>query len=473
MKKVKPRLAGGFLDFGTSKYLVREQIIKKIDKVFRSFGYNPIETPIVEFLDVLAGEDETSKNIFHLQTGNQNFLDEKLALRFDHTVPFARFLALYPYNKKTSQGISLPWRRSVCGPVFRADKPQKGRYRQFYQFDIDIAGPKTSLADAEIISVIYFTMKKLLNNDNFKIKINDRFILNGLAEILNIKVGSEKSLQFIRTLDKIEKDGWLSVKEELSRVPVNEFDDSLQINEEGLNKLYNFLFILNSSAVNSNEEKLLQAKTLLKDSQLAQEGINKLDSILNYLSHTNVNLDNIEIDFSIARGLDYYTGPVFETEIKGMENYGSVFSGGRYDDLMKRFSSESIPAVGASIGVDRLMKVLEDMDILKYQGDYISDIMVLRLGDNKKIEHLSLQVAQTIRNIGYKVEMSMLEDLTFKSQFTHALSRLPNLKYMVIIGENEVSKRTLQIKDLASRKQVELNFDKNEIVNYFVNQKNQ
>jgi histidyl-tRNA synthetase len=204
---VKPERPGGFLDFLPADYLARELMLKKIEKIFRSFGFDPIETPRIEFLKTLSGEtSDTGKNIFHIKNAPD---DEPLALPFDHTVPFARILAANPYDNKKKTGIRLPWRRMVVGPVFRSDTPQSGRYRQFYQFDVDIAGTSSMIADAEIISMMYLTMVNL-GVKKFRIHLNNRKILNGLASLTQIQdrenvKADDITREMMRTLDKLDK----------------------------------------------------------------------------------------------------------------------------------------------------------------------------------------------------------------------------------------------------------------------------
>ncbi|MCP4687577.1 MAG: histidine--tRNA ligase, partial [Desulfobacterales bacterium] len=208
-KIVKPERPGGFLDYLPSDYLAREKMLKTVEEVFRSFGFDPIETPRIEFLKTLAGEtSDTGKNIFHIQSSHD---DEPLAMPFDHTVPFARLLAANPYHAKKRTGIRLPWRRMVVGPVFRSDTPQSGRYRQFYQFDADVAGSSSMLADAEIITLMHLTLKAL-GVDRFKIRLNNRKILNGLKEIAHIEDRGDVSSdditrEMMRILDKLDKIG--------------------------------------------------------------------------------------------------------------------------------------------------------------------------------------------------------------------------------------------------------------------------
>ncbi len=223
---VKPERPGGFLDFLPPDYLAREKMLGTIQKIFRSFGFDPIETPRIEFLKTLAGEtSDTGKNIFHIKSSHD---DEPLAMPFDHTVPFARILAANPYNAKKRTGIRLPWRRMVVGPVFRADTPQSGRYRQFYQFDADIAGTSSMLADAEIVAIMFLTMDAL-GVKRFKIRLNNRKILNGLAILADIHDRGEAKAdhvtkEMMRILDKIDKIGLEKVLTELESEPKTPFD---------------------------------------------------------------------------------------------------------------------------------------------------------------------------------------------------------------------------------------------------------
>jgi histidyl-tRNA synthetase len=448
-KIVKPEKPAGFLDYDTKKFFIREKIVNSINEIFVLYGYNPIETPIVEFTKTLIGNDETSKNIFFLR-GSKLSSKEEISLRFDHTVPFARFLAANPYNKSKREGVRLPWRRSVYGPVFRNDTPQKGRFRQFYQFDIDIAGTDSMLADAEIVAIIYKVLQSLSVGD-FVIKINNRKILNGFKELLRIgersKVSStEITTEIMRILDKIQKYSWEELKEELKRSPVNEFDPSPNLNNEQIFKIEDYLNIKGE-----NNQKLQKCYDLFKDIKISEKGIEELEALLSYLSYFEIDLRKIEIDLSIARGLDYYTGPVFESFISSSPDLGSVFSGGRYDNLMTRFTGEKLPAVGASIGVDRLITILEYLKLTKNERDCSADIIILRLSNNPHFIDKYLSIAETLRKNGIKTELSLFDDLSFSAQFNFAISQ--NYNYVLIMGEQEETEKECIIKNLKTRNQ--------------------
>ncbi len=461
-KVVKPERPGGFLDFLPSDFLAREDMLNKIEGVFRAFGFDPIETPRIEFLKTLAGEtSDTGKNIFHIKSSHDN---EPLAMPFDHTVPFARLLAANPYNAKKRTGIRLPWRRMVVGPVFRADTPQSGRYRQFYQFDADIAGTSSMLADAEIITMMYQTLKAL-GVDRFKIRVNNRKILNGLKEIAHIEdrgdiPSDDITREMMRILDKLDKIGLDGVKAELQAAPESEFDASPELSGEAVEKITAFLGLKGD-----NLEKLDRCCEVFKGVAIAEEGIDELRQILNVLPAMEIDLDVVEVDFSIARGLDYYTGPVMELGLLDAPEFGSVFSGGRYNDLVSRFTGKELPATGASMGVDRLFAALSHLGAIDTTRQAVSDVMILRIEKDNDPEYL--KIAAELHKAGVNAELSLLDDTTFKSQFHFAIGR--GVKYIVIQGRNELDNNTIQVKNLETRKQVEIPRD--ELVEYFKKEK--
>lgn len=458
-KTIKAEKPGGFLDFLPMEYLAREKMLKNIEGVFRSFGFDPIETPRIEFLKTLAGEEsDTGKNIFHIKSSQDS---EPLAMPFDHTVPFARLLASNPYNAKLKSGIRLPWKRMVVGPVFRGESPQSGRYRQFYQFDADIAGTSSMVADAEIIAMMYETMKSL-GVEKFVIKLNNRKILNGLAFLAGIqgrrKVDSADIVrEMMRSLDKLDKIGIQGVVEELGRQPESEFDSAPALSNTAIEKVKKFLDISGD-----NMQKISQCREIFAGVPIAQEGIDELNQINEYLKSLNIPEEFVVVDFSIARGLDYYTGPVMETILLDAPQFGSVFSGGRYNDLVSRFTNNEMPAVGASIGVDRLFTAMSFLGVINKSQQTVSEVMVLRLVPGMDGEYL--KIAKEIRLSGMNTEVCLLEDMTFKKQFNFAISR--GVKYVVIVGSDEFAKNTVQVKNLDIKVQEEMSRD--DIGGYFL-----
>jgi histidyl-tRNA synthetase len=456
---VKPERPGGFLDFLPVDFLARENMLKKIEGVYRSFGFDPIETPRIEFLKTLAGEtSDTGKNIFHIKSSQD---DEPLAMPFDHTVPFARILAANPYDAKKRTGIRLPWRRMVVGPVFRSDNPQSGRYRQFYQFDVDIAGTASMMADAEIVALMYLTMKAL-GVENFKIKVNNRKVLNGLARLAGIRNREKISAhditkEMMRILDKLDKIGIDHVLKELQAVSETPYFPAPQLSSEAIEKIRSFLTLKGE-----NTQKIAQCRELFHGIDIAQEGLEELSLILNYLHSMNIPEKFVNIDFSIARGLDYYTGPVFETVLLDAPEFGSVFSGGRYNDLVRRFTGKSLPATGTSIGVDRLFAALSHLGLVDKSRQTVTEVMILRLEKNRDDQYLD--IASQLRRKGINTEISMVEDTSFKGQFNYAISR--GVKFIVICGALEFEKETVQVKNLETRKQEEI--PRTELEAYFM-----
>jgi len=450
---VKPERPGGFLDFLPSDYLAREKMLQAIEHVFRSFGFDPIETPRIEFKKTLAGEtSDTGKNIFHIKHTED---DEPLALPFDHTVPFARILAANPYNARSKTGIRLPWRRMVVGPVFRADNPQHGRFRQFYQFDADIAGSSSMMADAEIIALMVQTMTSL-NVSKFRIRLNNRKILNGLSFICKINDRpsvSQKNItqEIMRILDKLDKIGKDSVIKELKRSPETPDDPAPNISDEAASKIISFLDIQGTNA-----EKIESCKQIFHDCKIAMDGITELETILTYLDVMEIPSDKIQIDFSIARGLDYYTGPVMEMELIDAPQFGSVFSGGRYNNLVSRFTGKELPAVGASIGVDRLFAALSHLKTIDRSRQTVTDIMIIRIAKERDTDYL--KIAHILRVSGFRTEICLIEDTTFKRQFNFAISR--GVRFVIICGDNEFEKQVVQVKNLETRHQEEIPVDR-------------
>jgi histidyl-tRNA synthetase len=462
---VKPERPGGFLDFLPADYLAREKMLQTIENVFRRFGFDPIETPRIEFKKILSGEtSDTGKNIFHIKQTVED--DEPLALPFDHTVPFARILAANPYDARSKTGIRLPWRRMVVGPVFRADNPQHGRFRQFYQFDADIAGTSSMMADAEIIALMVLTMHEL-DVSNFRIRLNHRKILNGLTHLCKIDDRSSISqkiivCEFMRILDKLDKIGKNTVLKELTRPPKSLDDPAPHLSEDAISKIASFLDIKGT-----NEQKISECEKLFSGIDIAMTGIAELKEIFTYLTAMKIPLTHIEIDFSIARGLDYYTGPVMEMELNDAPQFGSVFSGGRYNNLVSRFTGKELPAVGASIGVDRLFAALTHLKSIDSKKQTVTDVMIIRISKDHDADYLKM--AQDLRMANIRTEVCLVEDTTFKRQFNYAISR--GVRFIVICGENEFNEQKVQVKNLSTRQQVEL--DANIWVDYLVKETSQ
>ncbi len=354
-QKVKPQVLKGFRDYPPAEQIAREKMLAKIRDSFELMGFLPLQTASLELAETLLGSHYNRDSLNEL-FGFEGPEDVNMALRYEFTVSLARFVASNPT-------LPLPFRRYQYGNVWRVDKPGPGRYREFMQFDIDIVGTQNLLADSEVIAAMVTTMDNL-KIQNYKVRFSNRKILNGLMEYALIP--QEKKSDVMRVIDKLDKQGRDAVIMELGKGRVDSSGDKIkgvELESSQIEKIEEFLDIAsdkNSSALN-NVEKLLGAL------EISQTGINELRTIQENLKNMEIDTAKTEIDLTIVRGLGYYTGPVFETTLLDLPEYGSVFSGGRYDNLVDRFLGRSIPAVGSSIGVDRLLAALIALDALEMQ----------------------------------------------------------------------------------------------------------
>lgn len=436
MEAVRP---SGFLDYLPETYAARQDMLDTIARTFATFGFDAIETPMVEFRRILAADDgETSKQIFSVV--NRDVHGEELALRFDHTVPFARLIAQNPYDATARTGIRLPWRRMVVGPVFRGERPQQGRYRQFMQFDADIAGTDEMIADAEIVMMMVRTMRAL-GVDRFRVRINHRSILTGLGAVAGLtrtdaKVYAAKMQGMLRSIDKLHKIGHDAVREQLQAL----------LGDTGAQTVMAFLELRGTT-----DDILAQCRTLFADDPDALRGVEDIAEILTIVRAVGMTADVVDLDVTIARGLDYYTGTVMETTLDDAPQFGSVFSGGRYDGLVRRFTGSDLPAVGASIGVDRLFAALQSLGKDTATDAPIS-VVVLRIMPQRNAFYA--QLADRIRMADIRTEIALLRDMTFQQQFAYALQS--GARYAVICGEDEYARDVMQVKDLQTRIQEEV-----------------
>ena len=433
-KRIKPELGSGFRDYGSGDAILRQRLLEKIRKTFEDFGFDPMETPAVERTEVLlGGEKESGKIIFNVRGSKEKKSD--LSLRFDLTVPLARFLAINPE-------IPKPFKRYQIGNVWRGESPQAGRYREFLQADLDIAGASSTDADAEIIAVIWKTFKNL-GLSKFIIKINNRKVLNGLPQYAGFP---EKKLpELLRLVDKKEKIGEEALKKELKKV----------FKEKVAAKIWEIIAISGDT-----KTRLIKARETLRGNAAAEEGINELIEIARNLNTAGVLPENWEIDYSVARGLGYYTGSVFETYLTDAKEFGSVASGGRYDFLTVPFTGQKLPTVGGSIGVDRLYAVFEKLNLLKKKQTSVK-VLILNLLPELKKEYLEL--AQVMRAANINTSFYLGDDRAFQAQLAYAVKK--EIPYVVILGENESKRSTVTVKNLVTREQKEI--PKEKIVEYF------
>lgn len=391
-KMIEPRLLKGFRDYGPTEQLARQQMFSKIQSVFERFGFLPLSTPVLEYREILMGKyGEDEKLVYSFKDNG----DRDVAMRYDLTVPLARYVA-------QNQGqLSFPFKRYQIAPVWRADNPQKGRQREFYQCDVDAVGTDSIVADAEVIACLCQALEAL-GVINYKVRLNDRSILQGF------------SINTIRAIDKIDKIGLDGIIEEMKANGVE-------------------------------DEEIARAKELVGGSAKPAESTSNIVKMLEQYGLQGV----VEFDPSIARGLDYYTGTVFEIFLKDKPEFGSICSGGRYDGLVDKFSKQSLPAVGGSIGVDRLIDALTDMGAMTEA----QPIKALILNQNEALVENYVKVATELRSQGINVEL-YYSSAKLDKQFKYAESK--KIPFAIIIGETEVKDGTVQLKNLATREQEEL-----------------
>lgn len=425
MSKVEPRTLSGFMELLPQDQIQFNKIKNTIEEVYSQYGFYPLDTPVIESSEVLLAKagGETEKQIYRFNKG-----DNDLSLRFDLTVPLAKYVAAR-YNE-----LVFPFKRYQIGKVYRGERPQKGRFREFYQCDIDVIGNETLSIyyDALIPSIIYDIFKKL-NLGDFAIRINNRKLLTGFFENLELE---SMITDILRIIDKIDKIGVDNVKSELKE---------LGINEQNIDSIIEFI-----SIKGNNDEKISKLKELNIENETFKSGINELEIVVNNLKNLNMNEDNYMIDLTIARGLDYYTGTVYETILKDFPNIGSVCSGGRYDNLATYYTDKKLPGVGISIGLTRLFYQLKENKILTDEENNVSDVTILPLCDNHA--YIDQYLKELISN-GIKVDIVYLDK--FKQMIKYADKQ--NTPYALIIGEDEVDKNIAKLKNMRTGDQEDVN----------------
>ena len=425
---ITPRTLSGFRDYLPSVMLAREEVLRRARDVYRSYGFTPIDTPACESLDVLLGNggEESDKRIYVVRMVESK--KEEMGLRFDLTVPFARFSAQY-INE-----LGTPFKRYAMGPVWRGERPGQGRYREFWQCDFDTIGTTSNAADVEVALVIndLFTA---IGFDGFEIRINNRMVLNGLLELKGV---ADKAVPLLRSLDKLPKIGREKVAEEMVKeasVTVSQADAVLDLAE----------------TTGTNAEVLDKVEAFFAGSpnEKAAEGIHRLRELLLVAKTAGVPDGRIKIDLSIARGLDYYTGTIYETFLTDLPGIGSVCSGGRYDNLASKYTKQVLPGVGASLGLDRLIAAMEELKHPLLTGQTTpAQVLVVnfdatRLGDYQRI-------ARALRAAGVNVEVYP-DAKKIGVQLGYAEKR--GFKLAVIAGDREFATGVWNVKNLAKREE--------------------
>ncbi|MDX9856835.1 MAG: histidine--tRNA ligase [candidate division Zixibacteria bacterium] len=432
-KRVQPQLLKGFRDYPPAEQLARERMLAKLRENFERMGFLPLQTASLEFAETLLGPHYSSDSLAEL-FGFRGPDDVDMALRYEFTVSLARYVASQPH-------LQTPFRRYQYGNVWRVDKPGPGRFREFMQFDIDIVGTLNLLADAEIIAAMVTTFQHL-DIEHFVVRYSNRKILNGLIEWAGVEV--DRGPDVMRVIDKLEKQGKDAVLLELGPGRIDSSGDripGLGLASAQITRLEAFLDV----AQHQKGDPLDRVHKLLGDVSISDEGISELRQIDSHLTALGIDKTKTQIDMTVVRGLGYYTGPVFETTLLDLPEYGSVFSGGRYDNLVERFSSQSLPAVGSSVGVDRLLAALLQLQTLPLQSA-TADVLVTVMDPDRLSSYL--EILGELRNAGIASEIFVGETKNLTKQIKYG-DRV-GIPFAVIAGSNEFDRGEVTVKNMAA-----------------------
>ncbi len=429
---IEPRTLAGFMELLPNEQILFEQMKQTIEKTYQRFGFLPLDTPILELSEVLLAKagGETEKQIYRFTKG-----DTDISMRFDLTVPLAKYVA------KNYGNLSFPFRRYQIGKVYRGEKTQKGRFREFYQCDIDIIGDGELgiVNDAEIPSVIYNLISDLGFND-FTICINNRKVLNGLFREVNQE---QNAVDIMRTIDKLAKIGKEKVVEELKEIGVD---------DQAIERILTFIEIDGTT-----DEKISKLENLGILNEMFTQGLEELKQVVKYIRIFGVPDTHFKIDLTIARGLDYYTGTVYETFLNDYKELGSVCSGGRYENLAEYYTDKKLPGVGISIGLTRLFYKLNELQLIKSDKYSMSDILIIPMTEDMT---KSIELASDLRKEGINTEV-YLNDKKLKAKFKYA-DKL-KIPYVVVIGEDEISSNTVKIKNMETGEETPTKLDAKKI----------
>lgn len=432
MERIVPRTLPGFMELLPSDQILFNKIKNTISSVYEKYGFTPLDTPLIELSSVLLAKagGETEKQIYRFNKG-----DNDLSLRFDLTVPLAKYVA------KNYNELVFPFKAYQIGKVYRGERTQKGRYREFYQCDIDIIGEDnlSLINDAVIPSVIYEIFKEL-NFGKFQIHINNRKILNGVLE--HLELNDSEILRIIDKFDKISKE---KLYEMLNEIKANIAD-----------------FIIPFIEIDGSNDKILEDLSNLNiDNETYKNGIFELKTVIDYLRDLGIDEEYFKIDLKIARGLDYYTGTVYETKLVGHEDIGSVCSGGRYDNLAEYYIDKKLPGVGMSIGLTRLFSKLKEANLINNIHNSIISALIIPMDNNVKY---SYDICRLLRENNVIADVCNMEK-GFKQKMNFA-NRL-GIKTVIIIGENEINNNFVSIKNMETGVQEKIN--KENLIEYFKN----
>ena len=429
MAKMTARTPKGMRDHLPADMIKRRYVFGLAQEVFESFGFEPIDTPVLELKQTLMGSElgsEAEKLIYYAQHPGAK---EELALRYDLTVPLSRFFA------QNENDLKLPFRRYHIAPVWRGERPQKGRYREFVQCDADIVGVRGTAADAEVMSVVYTALRRFGFSD-FTIKANNRKLLTGIGVFSG--VADEKLPDVFRILDKTDKIGLDAVIDLLKE------EDG--ISDDSVARLHSVLQLDGNGDTKQRLAMLGHLREELDGIDVAQEGIQELEEITYAADALGITGENTAIDLTMVRGLGYYTGPIFETVITKPDNLGSVQGGGRYDDLIGRFRGQSLPTTGISLGIERIIDLMDMLDLYpaEISGTVVQTLVTVM---NNDLQNESLRLAMELRAAGIRTEAYLDPRKNLGKQLGYASSK--GIPVTVILGEDEIEQGVVQIKRLS------------------------
>ena len=425
MAKQKPRTLSGFMELLPDKQVQFDRMVELLRRSYSLYGFTPLDTPVIEASEVLLakGGGETEKQMYRFTKG-----DTDLSLRFDLTVPLAKYVALHYAD------LTFPFRRFQIGTVYRGERAQRGRFREFYQADIDVIGDgKLDIVnEAEIPAIIYNTFTAL-GLRRFQIRVNNRKILNGFYAMLGL---TEQAADIMRTVDKLDKIGGDKVRNLL-------VGEDIGLSGESADEILKFI------AIRGNNAQVLSALEGYRGrNELFDQGLDELTTVVKYLAAFGVPEDHFAVDLTIARGLDYYTGTVYETTMLDHPEIGSICSGGRYDNLAEYYTDKQLPGVGISIGLTRLFFVLEDQGYLNGEMNTApADALILPMTDDLSP---AIAFAARLRQAGVRAQL-YTEQRKFKQKMSYA-DKLA-IPYVVFLGEDEIAKGAVSVKDMATGEQ--------------------
>jgi len=427
--KVQPRILQGFSELLPAEQLAYNKMYDKIREIYESFGFLPIDTPVLEYADVLLAKagGETEKQIYRFEKG-----DSDIAMRFDLTVPLARYVAMHQND------LAFPFKRYHMAKVYRGERPQKGRYREFCQCDIDVIGADSIdlVYDAEMPAIIYNIFKEL-DIGKFTIRINNRKVLGGFFSWLGI---SDKTTDVMRVIDKLEKIGREKTAQELEKIGL---DDAI------VEKIMSFIEISGGC-----DEIIASLRAIGCDDEKFITGVCELESVVSYIRDFGVPDEYFTLDLTIARGLDYYTGTVYETKIDNAPEFGSVCSGGRYDDLANYYTDQKLPGIGISIGLTRLFAQLREYGMISSEKKTTADVLIIPM-DRSALSY-SISAAKALRAENIPTDVYYL-DKGFKPKMKYA-NRV-GVPFIAIVGESEMAENKVTLKNMTDGTQATVTFE--------------